>query len=58
VRNELRMRERRALLISVRCAILRVAFLADFVLAIDVPLLRLWRKKQRRREPPPDWRCL
>src|SRR5580704_14870479 len=39
VRNELRMRVRRALLISVRCAILRVAFLADFVLAIDVPLL-------------------
>src|SRR5579859_4800491 len=35
-RSELRMRERRALLTSVRRAILRVAFLADLVLAIDV----------------------
>jgi len=33
------------LLTAVRCAILRVAFLADFVLAIDVPWLRQWRKK-------------
>jgi hypothetical protein len=36
-RSEVRMRERRALLIVVRRAILRVAFLADLVLAIDVP---------------------
>jgi hypothetical protein len=32
--------------------------LADFVLAIDVPWLCQWLKKQRRREPPPDWRRL
>src|SRR5215469_14656976 len=34
-RSEVRMRERRALFTSVRRAILRVAFLADLVLAID-----------------------
>jgi len=36
LRKDERMRERRALLISVRRAILRVAFLADLVLAIVV----------------------
>src|SRR5579871_1198066 len=35
LRSAVRMREQRALLISVRRAILRVAFLADLVLAID-----------------------
>src|SRR5579871_176023 len=59
-RSEVRMRERRALFISVRRAILRVAFLADLVLAIDPSLdlrscLRIRRhdrrrKKQRRRD--------
>jgi hypothetical protein len=39
LRNELRMRERRALLTSVRRAILRVAFLADLVLAIDTSVV-------------------
>src|SRR5215467_4058694 len=37
LRSEVRMRERRALFTSVRRAILRVAFLADLVLAISVP---------------------
>src|SRR6266436_2430271 len=37
-RNDVRMRERRALFTSVRRAILRVAFLADLVLAIDPSL--------------------
>src|SRR5260370_41828012 len=36
LRNDERMRERRALLTRVRRAILRVAFLADLVLAIGV----------------------
>jgi len=40
LRSEVRMRERRALFTSVRRAILRVAFLADLVLAISVPGLR------------------
>ena len=35
LRSEVRTRERRALFTSVRRAILRVAFLADLVLAID-----------------------
>jgi len=35
LRSEVRMRDRRALFTSVRRAILRVAFLADLVLAID-----------------------
>src|ERR1700674_1215354 len=39
LRNDERMRVRRALLTSVRRAILRVAFLADLVLAIGCP----WR---------------
>src|SRR5882672_2320106 len=37
-RKDVRMRERRALFTSVRRAILRVAFLADLVLAIDPSL--------------------
>src|SRR5260370_1217720 len=37
-RSDVRMRERRALFTSVRRAILRVAFLADLVLAIDPSL--------------------
>jgi hypothetical protein len=37
------MRERRVLLISVRRAILRAAFLADVVFAISVP----WRGARR-----------
>jgi hypothetical protein len=37
---------------------LRVAFLADLVLAIDIPWLCRWQKKQRRRQTPPDWRRL
>src|SRR5260370_34700310 len=37
-RSDVRMRERRALFTSVRRAILRVGFLADFVLGIDPSL--------------------
>lgn len=60
LRSELRMRERRALFTAVRRAILRVAFLADLVLAIDpsvelrprpqIKRRRRRRKKQRRRD--------
>src|SRR6266852_9969969 len=54
------MRERRAWLTSVRRAILRVAFLADLVLAIGVPLRRRAakgggaEKMRRRARSPPD----
>src|SRR5215467_14578700 len=61
------MRERRALLTSVRRAIFRVAFLADFVLAIRVPLrccapvVAMWGGRSARektaaanRRSPPD----
>jgi hypothetical protein len=61
------MRERRALLTSVRRAILRLAFLADLVLAIRVPSCAArdalaGRSRQREkamaasRRPPPDAR--
>src|SRR5262249_42508666 len=60
LRSELRMRERRPLFTAVRRAILRVAFLADLVLAIDpsvelrprlqIKRRRRPRKKQRRRD--------
>src|SRR5437899_911180 len=62
-RNDVRMRERRALFTSVRRAILRVAFLADLVLAIDPSLgltsviaktrrYRLRKKAAAARSPP------
>src|SRR5579871_2535804 len=55
LRSDVRIRERRALFISVRRAILRVAFLADLVLAI-VPFLdvgvRRWVWPSRSTEGP------
>lgn len=50
LRTKVRIRERRALLTCVRRAILRVAFLADVVLAIRVPSrLFRWRSRQQNR---------
>ena len=67
-RNDDRIRERRALLIWVRRAILRVAFLADLVLAIRVslkPWVAMWlrahqrhRKSQRRHTAAEGWKGL
>ena len=67
LRSELRMRERRALLTSVRRAILRVAFLADLVLAIDPSVDWVLTTNKATLPPaqkttaarsPPDWHRL